>query len=164
MQKHLKPRIETVPEKKFIGLKQEMSIVENSTSLLWKGFMPRLNEIQNRVGIELYSIEIFPDSYFDKFRPETRFEKWAAVEVMETGSLPEGFDSITSPKGLHAIFQYKGLPSSAPVVLKYIFRDWLPKSGYELDRRPHLWVMGAKYKNDDPNSEEELYIPLTEKI
>lgn len=163
MQNNLTPRIQTVPEKRFVGRKQKMSISENTTGLLWKGFMPRVHEIQNRIGIELYSIDIFPESYFEAYKPETNFEKWAAAEVSEVACIPEGFESITSPEGMYAIFQYKGLPGSAPAALKYIFGEWLPKSGFELDSRPHFWVMGEKYKNDDPNSEEELYIPLTEK-
>jgi len=38
----------------------------------------------------------------------------------------------------------------------YIFSDWLPKSDYELDEKPHFEILGEKYKNDDPNSEEEI--------
>jgi AraC family transcriptional regulator len=29
-----------------------------------------------------------------------------------------------------------------------------------LDQRPHVEVMGEKYKNNDPDSEEEIWIPI----
>lgn len=126
MQNNLTPRIQTVPEKRLVARKQKMSISENTTGLLWKGFMPRVYEIQNTVGIELYSIDILPESYIQAYKPETNFEKWAAVVVSDVASILEGFESMTSPEGLYAIFQYKGLPSSAPVVLKYIFGSGYP--------------------------------------
>jgi AraC family transcriptional regulator len=31
---------------------------------------------------------------------------------------------------------------------------------YELDDRPHFEILGDKYKNNDPNSEEEIWIPI----
>jgi len=32
-----------------------------------------------------------------------------------------------------------------------------------LDNRPHFEVLGEKYKNGDPESEEEIWIPVKEK-
>jgi AraC family transcriptional regulator len=55
------------------------------------------------------------------------------------------------------------MASEAPAFYQYIFNSWLPGSGYRLDNRPHFAVMGEKYKNDDPNSEEELCVPVKEK-
>ncbi|MEN9524835.1 MAG: hypothetical protein RLZZ256_219, partial [Bacteroidota bacterium] len=31
---------------------------------------------------------------------------------------------------------------------------------YLLDERPHVEVMGSKYKNNDPASEEDIWIPI----
>lgn len=39
----------------------------------------------------------------------------------------------------------------------YIFATWLPSSAYVLDNRPHFEVLGAKYKSNDPGSEEEIW-------
>jgi AraC family transcriptional regulator len=41
-----------------------------------------------------------------------------------------------------------------------MFREWLPASGYELDDRPHFEILGERYKNNDPDSEEELWFPV----
>jgi AraC family transcriptional regulator len=33
-------------------------------------------------------------------------------------------------------------------------------SKYLLDNRPHFETLGEKYKNEDPSSEEEVWIPI----
>ncbi|TQE66329.1 GyrI-like domain-containing protein [Leptospira noguchii] len=42
----------------------------------------------------------------------------------------------------------------------HIFQEWLPNSGYKLEHRPHFELLGSKYKNNDPTSEEEVWIPI----
>jgi AraC family transcriptional regulator len=39
----------------------------------------------------------------------------------------------------------------------------LPNSNYHLDDRPHFEILGEKYKNADPGSEEEIWIPIKAK-
>ncbi|WP_339791455.1 GyrI-like domain-containing protein [uncultured Imperialibacter sp.] len=45
-------------------------------------------------------------------------------------------------------------------MFEYIFGTWLPASAYDLDDRPHFEVLGDNYKNNDPTSEEEIWIPI----
>jgi len=156
----MKPEIKIIKEKKFIGQKVEMSFAKNRTQELWKKFGPRKKEIKNVIGIELYSIELYPESFFDNFNPTITFQKWAAVEVSNYDQIPEDMDKLSSPEGLYAIFLYKGLASEGHKFYQYIFKDWIPKSDYVLDDRPHFAVMGEKYKNNEPNSEEEIWIPI----
>lgn len=156
----MQPRIETLPEKKFIGKKIQMSFSHNKTYELWKSFMPRRKEIENTIGVELYSIEVYPPSYFSNFNPAVNFEKWAAVPVSDASTIPHEMYSLTSPAGLYTIFTHKGPASEGPKTYENIFSTWLPQSEYDLDNRPHFAVMGEKYKHDDADSEEELWIPV----
>ncbi|HTB05642.1 MAG TPA: GyrI-like domain-containing protein [Bacteroidia bacterium] len=156
----MEPRIETMGEKKFVGKRTIMSLANNTTFDLWRRFMPRRKEIQNNIGIELYSIEVYPPNYFINFSFENQFEKWAAVEVKDFNSVPAEMETITSPEGLYAIFIHKGPASEGPKTYQYIFMRWLPNSTYLLDSRPHFAVMGEKYKREEPDSEEELWIPV----
>lgn len=64
------------------------------------------------------------------------------------------------PAGQYAVFHYKGSHNNGFDVFSYIFGEWLPASGYELDDRPHFELLGPKYKNGDPDSEEEIWIPI----
>jgi AraC family transcriptional regulator len=61
---------------------------------------------------------------------------------------------------MYAVFIHKGPASKGPETYNYIFGTWLPGSDYILDSRPHFALMGEKYKNDDPASEEEIWIPV----
>ncbi len=157
-------RIASSPTKKLIGQKTTLSFSENKTFALWNKFMPRKKEIKNVIGSELFSVEIYPDNFFSVFNPITPFEKWAAVEVSENETVPTEMESLIIQEGWYAVFIHKGLASDGPITYNYIFKEWLPQSEYELDNRPHMAIMGEKYKNDSPDSEEEIWIPVKEKV
>ena len=154
------PGITTLPETKLIGQKVIMSYVDNKNQALWRRFMPRRAEIKNTIGSDLYAIEIY---YFKDFDPTKEFEKWAAVRVKDFSSIPREMESLVIPEGLYAVFHYKGKSSEARETYQYIYGDWIPNSEYKLDNRPHFALMGEKYKGEDPDSEEELWIPVRKK-
>lgn len=158
----MEPRIETVAEKKLVGKILTMSLVNNRTSELWQSFMQRRKEIHNDVGSVLYSMQVYKPRYFDAFNPNKEFEKWAVVEVADFRAVPKGMETYTLPQGLYAIFHYKGA-STDTSIFHYIFNSWLPNSDYLLDGRPHFEVLGESYRNGEPNSEEEICIPIIPK-
>lgn len=155
-------KIIELKEKKLLGIKTEMSLVNNQTFKLWQTFQNQKNEITNPVGIDLYSVNIYSTDYFANFNPNNIFTKWAAMEVADQSYSPVKMEPLTLESGLYAMFQYKGL-NTDPTIFQYIFSDWLPKSDYELDHRPHFEVLGEKYKNNSPDSEEEIWIPIKAK-
>ena len=156
----MRPRIEMLSEKKFVGKRIKMSFSDNKTHELWRSFMPGRRQINNIIGMELYSIEVYEQLYFDNFNPKREFDKWAAVEVMNFDRVPDEMETLNSPRGLYAVFQYKGAASKGAETYQYIYGTWLPESDFLLDNRPHFAVMGEKYKNEDPDSEEEIWIPI----
>lgn len=137
-----------------------MSLADNRTYELWRSFMTRRAEIHNSIGATLYSVDIYDRTYFDNFNPQKLFEKWAAVEVTDFVVIPNDMETLSIPKGLYAVFIHKGPASTGAETYRFIFETWLPGSAFELDGRPHFAVMGEKYKNEDPDSEEELWIPI----
>jgi len=153
-------KIETIAAKRLIGNSLIMSFSVNRTGELWRTFMPRRNEIANQTGPELYSLEVYPAGFFEPFNPDTGFEKWAAMEVTDFNSVPDGMEMLVVPDGLYAVFVHRGPASEGPKTYGFIFSQWLPDSGFELDFRPHFAVMGEKYKHEDPDSEEEIWIPV----
>ena len=157
------PIIRTIPETRLVGQRAIMTFADNNTPALWKNFMPRRKEIENSIGTDLYSMQIYAPSFFNNFNPNTEFEKWAAVEVSEFSTIPLGMETHTLPSGLYAVFLYKGASNAGTNAFKYIFETWLPCSDYELDNRPHFEILGERYKNNDPSSEEEIWIPVKAK-
>jgi len=152
------PKIEILPEKKLIGKRLLMSLGDNKTAALWQSFMPGRREIKNNLTNEMISLQV----YFEPLAPgdpEQKFEKWAAIEVADFDFIPDGMESFVLRGGLYAVFQYKG-SSAETKIFQYIFGTWLPNSGYLLDDRPHFEILGEKYKNNDPDSEEEIWVPV----
>ncbi|HXB39910.1 MAG TPA: GyrI-like domain-containing protein [Bacteroidia bacterium] len=156
-------RTETLTEKKLLGNTLRASFAKNNTRTLWQGFMPMRKEIKNVIGTDLYSLEVYEPGFFASFNPEKEFDKWACVEVTDYNSIPDKMKMLVVPQGLYAVFLHKGSASEGVKTYRYIFETWLPGSGYTLANRPHFAVMGAKYKSEDPSSEEEIWIPVNAK-
>lgn len=156
----MQARIEFLSQKKLIGKQQIMSFSNHNPQELWSRFMPLKKNITNSIGTELYSIEVYPDFYFEKYNPESTFTKWAAVAVEDFENIPENLETIVFPEGLYAIFTHIGLQAEAVKTYTEIFTIWLPNSTYKLDNRPHFAVMGEKYKHNDSTSQEEIWIPI----
>lgn len=158
-------RIEILSRKIFLGKSIRMSLINNTTYQLWNSFMLARNTIKNKKGNNLYSIQVYDDlHYFEKFNPNTEFTKWAAIEVENSNNIPNGFSKLTLHEGLYAVFIHKGAASEFSKTFQYILGKWLPQSDYALDNRPHFELLGEKYKNNDPNSEEEVWIPIRKKV
>ena len=157
--KDIQPSIQNLAPKKLIGLSLSMSVAQNQTGKLWSQFSPRIKEISNRVAEEKISLQIYPPSYFTRFNPSIEFTKWALVETNTLKDIPAGLHSFLLEGGLYAVFDYKG-SSADSSIFQYIFGEWLPNSQYQLDDRPHFEILGPNYKNNDPNSEEEIWIPI----
>ena len=156
----MQPEIKTIGSKKLLGICIEMSLANNRTSELWRSFMPRLSEIETRVGSELYSLQVYDQDYFSHFSPMNEFEKWALVEVKNFSVIPDEMEPFELPGGLYAVFQHKGMGTE---IFQYIFSEWLPKSEFQLDDRPHFEILGEKYKQGSADSEEEIWIPVIAK-
>jgi AraC family transcriptional regulator len=154
------PRIETLVEKKLIGQRITLSLSNNKTAELWKSLMSRRKEIKNNIDMDLYSIQKYDASYFNIFNPNTEFEKWAAVSVTDFIEIPVAMEPIILDGGLYAVFVHKGDMTTASKTFEYIFETWLPNSDYLVDNRLHFELLGEKYKNNDPDSEEEIWIPI----
>ncbi len=144
----------------LVGKSLSMSFANNQTPALWQSFMPQRNTIQNTVGEELFSVQFYSKGFFDALNPQAPFEKWACREVSSFENIPQGMKTLTITSGLYAVFHYVGHPAEAPKVYQYIFGEWLPQSGYTLDQRAHFEILGEKYDNNSPLSEEDIWIPI----
>ncbi|GAB4092772.1 GyrI-like domain-containing protein [Flaviaesturariibacter terrae] len=154
-------RIQSIERKLLAGRRLEMSFARNRTFELWTGFMPRRRHFRNAVSEHLYSLQVYPDvHFFSPFDPNRPFEKWALLEVQSFAELPEGMEPFVLPAGVYAVFDFRGGAAEAQAAFRYIYGEWLPASGYVLDDRPHFEVLGQKYRRDDPDSEEEIWVPV----
>jgi len=154
------PRIETIGEKKLIGKKLSMSYADYRIGELWRSFMPRRKEIMNQLSNDLISLVIYQPNHFEDFKPTNAFDRWATVEVADYINVPDEMETFILTSGQYAVFHYIGLSNDIAGLYRNIFDIWLPNSEYDLDDRPHFEILGDKYKNNDPLSEEEIWIPI----
>lgn len=158
---NLKPTIKTINKKKLVGKKITMSLANNKTGILWQSFMPKRHSIKHKINDPLISLQV----YNEQLRLgdlSQKFDKWALAEVSEFDNIPNDMETFILEAGLYAVFHYKGLSTDNSIFIA-IFKDWLPKSDYVLANRPQFELLGEKYKNGDPNSEEEIWIPIQKK-
>lgn len=138
--------------------------MHDRTYELWRSFMPVRKEIRNAVSRDLFSVQIYDTVVdFTDYKYDTLFTKWAAVEVPDFDFVPDGMSAHTITGGLYAVFRHNGPASEGRASFEYIFRRWLPASGYEVDQREHFEILGDQYKNNEPDSEEDIWIPVKRK-
>ncbi len=157
---NIQPTIQQFKGKKLIGTSLEMSLAENRIAELWKKCMPLKPPSHELESADMYSVEVYPNDYFLNFSPQKTFNKWAAFPALPNVKYSEELSKLEIPAGLYACFHYIGSSANAQALYQYIFNQWLPASGYQLDQRPHFALMGAKYQNNHPDSEEDIWIPI----
>tara|TARA_B100000497_G_scaffold128039_1_gene172747 strand:+ start:6334 stop:6807 length:474 start_codon:yes stop_codon:yes gene_type:complete len=138
------------------GISKSMDLQTFAPAEVWSQFMPRISRVNNRLNDDLISLRSFEG--IPLFGPNASpvFVYWGGVE---TEVKNDGFEHIHIPSGTYAVFHFKGL-SSDSTIWRYIYGEWLPNSSWELDDKPHFERLGPAYKNNHPDSEEEIYIPL----
>jgi len=139
-----------------------MSLTDDGTSELWRGFRSKLAEASTR-PVTAYSVRVYGEDHsFSSFDPAAEFDKWAAIESDLNVANTESFETVIIPPGSYAVFKHKGTAMDAPKTFTHIFGVWLPTSVYEVGNRPHFEVLPPGYDPFDPNAEEEVWLPIRE--
>lgn len=144
----------------LLGMKKGMSFSDDKTRELFMKFMPRRNEIHS-ISEDVYCVQIFENpKVFENFNPELQYEKWAAMAVRQDCEIPDGMEVLPIPQGQYLHFVFSGSMSDFSILMGDLISRWMPKNGWQLDARPQFQVMGEKYKNNDPSSEEDVFVPV----
>jgi len=154
-------RIETIEDRLVVGMKTTTSVltINEKTKRLAQSFMPRRSEVKFRIGKHVFSIQNY-DKAYNPSDLNAEFEKWVAIEVDNIEKLPDGMSSFVIKAGMYAVFHFKGSVSEFPKSRAYIFQQWLPNSGYQLDYRAHFEILSEDYSKDLQNIEEDIWIPI----
>ena len=160
----MQPETKKIQAKKTIGFSIKTTMADDQTVKIWQQLMPRLKEVKNAVSADLFSLQVYNGESFEEFTPTTEFTKYALVEVKNYDFIPEGFEKFEIPAGDYAVFVHKGTSADFYKTSQYIYGEWLPKSKYVLDEKPHFAVMGDKYLgHENPETEEEVWVPIIAK-
>ena len=160
------PEIVEIDDKKLLGISMHTSLADDKTGILWQKFMKQKNSVQNKKSQDLYSVQVYDEGFIaGQFNSQSIFEKWAALEVEDYSEVKDDLKGLSLPGGLYAVFTHVGTAKEFPKTAKFIFENWIPKSEYQIDDRPHFEVLGKDYKGpDNPESIEKIYIPIKSKI
>ena len=159
----MQPRFETLNKKKLVGKSIKMSLNDNKSGMLWESFIPRIKEITNNITNEKFSLQVYEPNHFDNFNPSREFTKWVLIEVSDFDNAPAGLESFELSGGQYAVFIHIGDIKEFYKTSQYIYGVWLPNSEYVLDDRPHFEILGEMTKKNEPNSKEEVWIPIKKK-
>ncbi|MBN1503155.1 AraC family transcriptional regulator [Candidatus Woesearchaeota archaeon] len=122
---------------------------------LWREFMPKMIQIKNKVNKDVaYGICIE-----DKKDPDD-FIYVAGVEVESFKDIPKGMIIKTIPASKYAIFTHKGIVDQIGKSWNYIFSEWLPKSGIELNKNGLYFEYYDRRYREGASSETDIYIPI----
>lgn len=158
------PKIVEVLDRLLVATRLSMSLSNNQTRALWQGFRPRIKEVANREGTDFYSIQHLPEGVtWETFSPKTEFVKLAAIEVAKQENIPNGMEAYTLKGGKYAVFIHHGPASAFAKTFQFIFGQWLPNSTFVVDKRDQFEVLSGSYRPDDPNAQEEVWIPIKSK-
>jgi AraC family transcriptional regulator len=150
------PKITKI-NKKLVGMSISMSWSNDKSRELWQGFRPRIKEITNTLQTGLFDIKVNEVL----MNPTAEFEKRAAVEVSDFENVPDGMETY-SLSGTYVVFIHRGTANQIMKTFGYIFNEWLPNSGYELDQRERFEILPYNYNPMDESMEEEIWIPVRE--
>ena len=154
-------RIEILHSKKLVGKRLKMSFADDRTPELWRSFMPERKLVGNQIGNNLFSLNIYNTIFtFHDINPNLEYGKLAAVEVSDFSGVPSNMEKYILNGGLYAVFLHKGASSEFHVTFNFIYNVWFPESKYEVDHREHFELLGSKYKNNESDSEEEIWVPV----
>jgi AraC family transcriptional regulator len=153
------PTIKNIESISVIGVSQITNSLNIQPFLLWQPFKKALSSAAYPALVS-FSIQNYSKKYFDHFNPTNDFEYCAAVEKRDLQT-PDGMIEWNLPGGMYAVFEHVGLPDTFTQKLTEIFTVWLPQSDYRLDDRPHFQRMDECYRLNDPNSIEEIWIPIS---
>lgn len=155
-------KVITAKDVLVIGMKASVTFQSMSMEMskLARTFMPRKNEVLNRVGEHTFSIQDYKQQDFKVITPQATFDKWFAVEVANFNSVPNGMETLVLKGGDYLVINYKGTLANFPKVWQFVLNDWFPKHNYELDYRPHFEKLPASYNPMNVENEEEVWIPI----
>lgn len=160
------PEIKIVQSAGFtlVGKRLMMSWMNDRNAELYRQFMPQRHSILHRINNTVFSVQCYSKSIETYFQqPGLEFEKWAAVAVTDSSALPQEMEVLQILAGEYLTFIYRGTVMEYPATARYVFGEWLPASEYIVDDRPHFEIIPEGYRPDDPNAEEEVYIPVKRK-
>jgi AraC family transcriptional regulator len=152
----MQPKIVTKPAFKAVGISYVGKNEAGEIPQMWGTFNSRWDEIpavsQSCYGLCFSDIE---------GAAEGDFEYLAASEVKDDQHIPEGMVYREVPEHKYAVFTHHGKLDKLGETYDYIYRTWLPQSGYEVHPSKYdMEVYDERFIADSDDSAFDIYVAL----
>lgn len=162
----MQPQIIEKESFKVIGILGEFTLENNTIPQMWEAFIPRMGEIGNKKNPQVsYGIcsSPDPDANYKEFTEQTLFNELVCQEVEHFDSIPAGMVTRTIPTGKYAVFTHKGPLANLKATYDYIYKNWLPGSGYTLPTNYDFERYDERFNPmNQENSEIDIFVPIKE--
>lgn len=154
------PKIVVSPEKRLVGMYFRTTWEENLKDLTIAKFHEEIfdKSVGKILGIKNKEIKygICETDY------ETgEILHFAGVEMDEKVLIPFNMIEVKLPYSRYVVFYHKGTIEDIARSYDYIYRQWLPLSGYELSKHgKDMQVYYKKFSSKDKCYEMEIHVPI----
>jgi AraC family transcriptional regulator len=146
--------IREMPEFRVIGKQITTSMQNNTIPQLWGEYWSDPSRpMQFEVAVGLCFCE-------DEDCAEDTFQYMAGVVVKDGRPVPQGMIERIVPAARYAVFTHKGPLSLYGETVQKLYSEWLPNSGLELAPGDHIEWYDCRFKDEDPESEIDIYMPV----
>lgn len=178
----LKKKIDLTEKISFVGYSKKQAdispkiIVQDKKRLMGIYFKTNIAENMEKLTIANFHTEVF-DKKIDtlKFIKNKKLKygicegdldtgeilHFAAVEIDENQIIPEGMVERILPYSRYVVFHHNGPISDIQNSYGYIYKEWLPCSGYELSKIGRdMQIYYKRFKPTDKNIEMDIFVPI----
>lgn len=161
------PDIVMMDKKYLVGVTSLVKLQDmgEPEPLLWGLFY----DLDNKLKIKrketyphTYELEIWSEKEVGN-PPDPAKEKFmfmVCVEVDDLNEIPAGCIGKTLPSTQYAVFKYVGKPIYILKAYMYIFKEWLPKSGYTMPYNYNYSYYRRCDSQYDSNAEIDICLPI----
>ncbi|VVN98299.1 GyrI-like domain-containing protein [Pseudomonas fluorescens] len=120
---------------------------------LWEKFIPEIGRVPGQKSEVTYGICCNPDG-------KGGFEYIAGVEISKLDDLPDKYRWVEVQPQHYAVFEHKGTLETLPKTFQYIWKTWLPQSGYQAADAPEFERYSEDFNPKLNTGKLEIWLPL----
>lgn len=157
----MQAKIVSLPKMYVVGMQCTTSVNNDKIEQLWKDFCPVMDTINNRKGSHYLGMGSSTEpGWKDNWSNDYEFNYMACVEVDENTIPPKNMVLKEISACRYAVFTHKGDVRNLGNTIEYIYGEWLRNCNHELIEHEDFVWYDERFKDNDPNSEVDVYIPI----
>lgn len=156
----METRITSLPAMRVVGMAYIGKNENGEIGKMWDEFIPRFHEVPGKIRSDV-ALGVCGEA-----REDGSFRYVAGFQVETDVPVPEGMATFEVPAATYVVVTQHGPlgdeKSGLGAPLTYVYRDWLPQSGYRWADAPDLEWYGERFvrEGDDSESEMDVYTPI----